>query len=179
MEQKREWTLQLKRVILENYDAVIPHHARQLVLQLGSNSHHNDHCDDDGGDVHNHMHYTHHQHQHQELQRRKSSVGDRLHYSSSGSSSNNNSNGGSSGLERSSTIRRHQHSAPEYLQRRKQSTAGLLSAAKKEKEGSGSLRLPGRKPSVCKLDAAATSPQQVFELIPFSCSQFIKNFSDC
>ena len=35
LEQKREWTLQLKRVILENYDAVIPHHARQLVLQLG------------------------------------------------------------------------------------------------------------------------------------------------
>ena len=35
VEQKREWALQLKRVILENYDAVIPQHARQLVLQLG------------------------------------------------------------------------------------------------------------------------------------------------
>lgn len=34
-EHKREWTLQLKRVILENYSAVIPSHARQLVLQLG------------------------------------------------------------------------------------------------------------------------------------------------
>lgn len=40
LEQKREWTLQLKRVILENYDAVIPHHARQLVLQLGQ-----EHCE--------------------------------------------------------------------------------------------------------------------------------------
>lgn len=34
-EHKREWTLQLKRVIIENYSAVIPNHARQLVLQLG------------------------------------------------------------------------------------------------------------------------------------------------
>ncbi|XP_076264723.1 guanine nucleotide exchange factor in mesoderm isoform X1 [Rhynchophorus ferrugineus] len=32
---KREWTLQIKRVILENYTAVIPNHARQLVMQLG------------------------------------------------------------------------------------------------------------------------------------------------
>ncbi|XP_057324342.1 putative uncharacterized protein DDB_G0282133 isoform X1 [Microplitis mediator] len=35
LEQKREWTLQIKRVMLENYNAVIPIHARQLVLQLG------------------------------------------------------------------------------------------------------------------------------------------------
>ncbi|XP_076761669.1 guanine nucleotide exchange factor in mesoderm isoform X2 [Xylocopa sonorina] len=35
LEQKREWTLQIKRVILENYKAAIPLHARQLVLQLG------------------------------------------------------------------------------------------------------------------------------------------------
>ncbi|XP_043281182.1 uncharacterized protein [Venturia canescens] len=35
VEQKREWALQIKRVILENYNAVIPSHARQLVLQLG------------------------------------------------------------------------------------------------------------------------------------------------
>lgn len=35
LEQKREWTLQIKSVILENYNAVIPSHARQLVLQLG------------------------------------------------------------------------------------------------------------------------------------------------
>lgn len=34
-QHKREWTLQIKRVILENYSAVIPSHARQLVLQLG------------------------------------------------------------------------------------------------------------------------------------------------
>ncbi|XP_018332639.1 uncharacterized protein LOC108742103 [Agrilus planipennis] len=33
--QKREWTLQLKRAILENYNAAIPSHARQLVMQLG------------------------------------------------------------------------------------------------------------------------------------------------
>ncbi|XP_011299999.1 uncharacterized protein GEFmeso [Fopius arisanus] len=35
LEHKREWTLQIKRVMLENYNAVIPIHARQLVLQLG------------------------------------------------------------------------------------------------------------------------------------------------
>lgn len=35
LEQKREWTLQIKRVILENYNAVIPTHARQLVMELG------------------------------------------------------------------------------------------------------------------------------------------------
>lgn len=40
LEQKREWTLQLKRVILENYDAVIPSHARQLVMELGQNGSH-------------------------------------------------------------------------------------------------------------------------------------------
>ncbi|XP_063390201.1 uncharacterized protein LOC134675838 isoform X2 [Cydia fagiglandana] len=34
---KREWTLLLKRVILENYNAVIPSHARQLVMELGQN----------------------------------------------------------------------------------------------------------------------------------------------
>lgn len=34
-QHKREWTLQIKRVILENYNAVIPNHARQLVMQLG------------------------------------------------------------------------------------------------------------------------------------------------
>ncbi|XP_023232588.1 uncharacterized protein LOC111632408 isoform X1 [Centruroides sculpturatus] len=35
VEQKREWCLQLKRVILENYNVVIPLHARQLVMELG------------------------------------------------------------------------------------------------------------------------------------------------
>lgn len=34
---KREWTLLLKRVILENYNAVIPSHARQIVMELGQN----------------------------------------------------------------------------------------------------------------------------------------------
>nr|XP_053620614.1 uncharacterized protein LOC128681066 isoform X2 [Plodia interpunctella] len=34
---KREWTLLIKRVILENYQAVIPSHARQLVMELGQN----------------------------------------------------------------------------------------------------------------------------------------------
>ncbi|KAK9887048.1 hypothetical protein WA026_019972 [Henosepilachna vigintioctopunctata] len=34
-QHKREWTLQIKRVILENYSAVIPNHARQLVMELG------------------------------------------------------------------------------------------------------------------------------------------------
>lgn len=38
---KREWTLQIKRVILENYSAVIPNHARQLVMQLGQEVHDN------------------------------------------------------------------------------------------------------------------------------------------
>ena len=37
LEHKKEWTLQLKRAILENYEAIIPNHARQLVLQLGQN----------------------------------------------------------------------------------------------------------------------------------------------
>ena len=35
MEQKRDWALQLKRAILESYNAVIPYHARELVMQLG------------------------------------------------------------------------------------------------------------------------------------------------
>lgn len=32
---KKDWTQQIKRVILENYTAVIPMHARQLVMELG------------------------------------------------------------------------------------------------------------------------------------------------
>ncbi|CAG2161482.1 unnamed protein product [Oppiella nova] len=35
LEHKREWCLLLKRVILENYDVVIPSHAKQIVMQLG------------------------------------------------------------------------------------------------------------------------------------------------
>ena len=34
-EHKHEWTQQLKRLILENYSAEIPPHARQLVMELG------------------------------------------------------------------------------------------------------------------------------------------------
>ncbi|CAH1119675.1 unnamed protein product [Phaedon cochleariae] len=41
-QHKREWTLQIKRVILENYSAVIPNHARQLVLQLGQDLNENE-----------------------------------------------------------------------------------------------------------------------------------------
>ncbi|XP_076314992.1 uncharacterized protein LOC143227427 [Tachypleus tridentatus] len=41
LEQKREWCLELKRVILENYNAVIPSHARQLVMELGQNKQEN------------------------------------------------------------------------------------------------------------------------------------------
>ncbi|XP_013781141.1 uncharacterized protein LOC106465458 [Limulus polyphemus] len=37
LKQKREWCLELKRVILENYNAVIPSKARQLVMELGQN----------------------------------------------------------------------------------------------------------------------------------------------
>nr|CAI5821528.1 unnamed protein product [Callosobruchus analis] len=35
LQHKREWTLQIKRAILENYTSVIPNRVRQLVLQLG------------------------------------------------------------------------------------------------------------------------------------------------
>ncbi|XP_011263792.1 uncharacterized protein LOC105255939 isoform X2 [Camponotus floridanus] len=48
LEQKREWTLQIKRVILENYNAVIPSHARQLVLQLGQTQQEDDALTDKG-----------------------------------------------------------------------------------------------------------------------------------
>ncbi|KAJ8919738.1 hypothetical protein NQ315_006266 [Exocentrus adspersus] len=34
-QHKREWTLQIKRVILENYSVAIPNHAMELVLKLG------------------------------------------------------------------------------------------------------------------------------------------------
>ncbi|KRT81206.1 hypothetical protein AMK59_5180, partial [Oryctes borbonicus] len=34
-QHKREWTGQLKRVIIENYNATIPNHAQQLLMQLG------------------------------------------------------------------------------------------------------------------------------------------------
>ncbi|XP_011629628.1 uncharacterized protein LOC105422086 isoform X2 [Pogonomyrmex barbatus] len=48
LEQKREWTLQIKNVILENFDAVIPSHARQLVLQLGQTQQEDDALADKG-----------------------------------------------------------------------------------------------------------------------------------
>lgn len=33
--QKNEWTLQLKKVILETYNAAIPSHVKKLVMELG------------------------------------------------------------------------------------------------------------------------------------------------
>lgn len=39
LEEKRHWTLELKRVILENYSVDIPSHARQLVMELGQTQH--------------------------------------------------------------------------------------------------------------------------------------------
>lgn len=89
MEQKREWALQLKRVILENYDAVIPHHARQLVLQLGQ-----ERCN-------------------QERPASNSNHSERDAYGATSSSTS------------AASVKRHQHSAPEYLERRKHSTAGM------------------------------------------------------
>ena len=35
LEQKRQWCLELKRLILENYNAVIPDKAKELVMMLG------------------------------------------------------------------------------------------------------------------------------------------------
>lgn len=37
LEQKRQWCLQLKRAIIDSFSAVIPSHAKQLVLELGQN----------------------------------------------------------------------------------------------------------------------------------------------
>jgi hypothetical protein len=95
LEQKREWALQLKRVILENYDAVIPHHARQLVLQLGQDQHCNQErpASNSGGGGHGY---------------------DRGDYAYSATSS-----GSGSSSAAHHHVKRHQHSAPEYLERRK------------------------------------------------------------
>ncbi|XP_074028114.1 guanine nucleotide exchange factor in mesoderm isoform X3 [Leptinotarsa decemlineata] len=46
-QHKRDWTLQIKQVILENYSAVIPKHARQLVLQLGQDLNENEDVNND------------------------------------------------------------------------------------------------------------------------------------
>ena len=35
LEQKRQWCLELKHLILENYNAVIPDKAKELVMTLG------------------------------------------------------------------------------------------------------------------------------------------------
>ncbi|KAK2709568.1 hypothetical protein QYM36_013293 [Artemia franciscana] len=35
LDQKRDWALQIKRVILENYQAVIPTHAKQILMEIG------------------------------------------------------------------------------------------------------------------------------------------------
>ncbi|CAH0547718.1 unnamed protein product [Brassicogethes aeneus] len=39
---KREWTLQIKRVIIENFGAKIPSHARELVMELGQDLNENE-----------------------------------------------------------------------------------------------------------------------------------------
>jgi len=36
MEQKRLWCQQLKKSIIDNYEAVIPDKAKQLVMSLGT-----------------------------------------------------------------------------------------------------------------------------------------------
>jgi len=38
MEQKRLWCQQLKKSIIDNYEAVIPDKAKQLVMSLGADS---------------------------------------------------------------------------------------------------------------------------------------------
>jgi hypothetical protein len=123
LEQKREWALQLKRVILENYDAVIPHHARQLVLQLGQDQRCNQErpASNSGGQGY-----------------------DRGDYAYSASASSAGSGGSSSAAHH---VKRHQHSAPEYLERRKHSTAGLAAKGRSRK---------GR-----KLSHDASSPREV------------------
>jgi len=95
MEQKREWALQLKRVILENYDAVIPLHARQLVLQLG--------------------------------QEQRCNGNSQERQSNNSQADGEGNNAYSTPLTGSSGTKRHQHSAPEYLERRKHSTASISS----------------------------------------------------
>ncbi len=129
LEQKREWALQLKRVILENYDAVIPHHARQLVLQLGQDQRCNQErpASNSGGQSY-----------------------DRGDYAYSATSSGSHS-GSSSAAHH---VKRHQHSAPEYLERRKHSTAGLTAKGRSRK---------GR-----KLSHDGSSPREVSLSFPVS-----------
>jgi hypothetical protein len=107
LEQKREWALQLKRVILENYDAVIPHHARQLVLQLGQDQRCNQERPASNSSSHGY---------------------DRGDYAYSATSS-----GSGSSSAAHHHVKRHQHSAPEYLERRKHSTAGLTAKGRSRK----------------------------------------------
>jgi len=38
MEQKRSWCQQLKKSIIDNYEAVIPDKAKQLVMSVGADS---------------------------------------------------------------------------------------------------------------------------------------------
>ncbi|XP_026680321.1 uncharacterized protein LOC103510659 [Diaphorina citri] len=97
LDQKREWCLQLKKVILENYNAVIPSHARQLVMQLGQNK---------AGD--------------EEL------------------------------VEKSSAPKR-QHSAPEYLERRKQEKLVNGTRNRGSHRHSSGNRAPQEKSELCLL----------------------------
>ncbi|KAF6214783.1 hypothetical protein GE061_009526 [Apolygus lucorum] len=74
-EQKREWTLQLKRVILENYNAVIPSHARQLVMELGQNRTDDLIINDKGTPKRQHSAPEYLERRKQERERRKSETG--------------------------------------------------------------------------------------------------------
>ncbi|XP_069682760.1 uncharacterized protein GEFmeso isoform X2 [Periplaneta americana] len=80
LEQKREWTLQLKRVILENYNAVIPSHARQLVMELGQNRTDDEIMADKATPKRQHSAPEYLEKRKQERDRRKSETGLRYRY---------------------------------------------------------------------------------------------------
>ncbi|XP_063229434.1 uncharacterized protein LOC134534785 isoform X2 [Bacillus rossius redtenbacheri] len=83
LEQKREWTLQLKRVILENYNVVIPSHARQLVMELGQSRTDDEIMAEKSTPKRQHSAPEYLEKRKQERQRRKSETGlrNRLHRS--------------------------------------------------------------------------------------------------
>ncbi|XP_020283368.1 uncharacterized protein LOC109854567 isoform X2 [Pseudomyrmex gracilis] len=75
LEQKREWTLQIKRVMLENYNAVIPSHARKLVLQLGQTQQEDDALTDKGSAKKHSAPPEYLERRKQEKERRRSEIG--------------------------------------------------------------------------------------------------------
>ncbi|XP_076396774.1 guanine nucleotide exchange factor in mesoderm isoform X2 [Megachile rotundata] len=85
LEQKREWTLQIKRVMLENYNAEIPMHARQLVLQLGQTQPEDDALADRGSAKKQHSTPPEYlEKRKQERERRRSETGLRQRFKKSG-----------------------------------------------------------------------------------------------